>query len=288
MHARVAGHKGEYPLAKPLVMRRLIDTIEHFSRIYFCEVAAFSIPGSHYHLVVVKFEEERPVSREELREKTRLLSKERPLKDRAMGIRWPEKRIENRVFGRAGPQVILFSASSSSETRSEREYLARRQSLLSGRPRVRIQGQAQRRGQNQGQSQWQVHSPDRQARSSFRSREREPEPVAGADAAAGCNAQEAKLTRESPTRSGRHIPQPHRFQIPGRRPAQVFRSKNHVPTGSGIGSGSVAPATVSVPASAPVPAPGPAPAPVPASVLRSCSVPGAVNLCSRQPPRGIS
>ena len=42
VHARVAGHKGEYPLAKPLVMRRLIDTIEHYSRIYFCEVAAFS------------------------------------------------------------------------------------------------------------------------------------------------------------------------------------------------------------------------------------------------------
>ena len=72
LHARVAGHKGEYPLARPAVMRRLIDTIEHFSRIYFCEVAAFSIPGSHYHLVT-KFEAERPVSREELREKTRLM-----------------------------------------------------------------------------------------------------------------------------------------------------------------------------------------------------------------------
>ena len=72
IHSRIAGHQGEYPLAQPVVMRRLIDIIEHFSRIYFCEVAAFSIPGSHYHLVV-KFEEERPVSREKLREKTRLM-----------------------------------------------------------------------------------------------------------------------------------------------------------------------------------------------------------------------
>ena len=72
IHARVAGHKGEYPLAKPNVMRHLIKTIEHYSGIYFCKVAAFSIPGSHYHLVV-KFEEERPVSREVLREKTRLM-----------------------------------------------------------------------------------------------------------------------------------------------------------------------------------------------------------------------
>jgi len=53
-------------------MRHLIKTIEHYSRIYFCKVAAFSIPGSHYHLVV-KFEEERPVSRKVLREKTRLM-----------------------------------------------------------------------------------------------------------------------------------------------------------------------------------------------------------------------
>jgi len=48
IHARIAGHQGEYPLAKPAVMRRMMKTLEHFSRIYFCKVAAFSIMGSHY------------------------------------------------------------------------------------------------------------------------------------------------------------------------------------------------------------------------------------------------
>jgi len=72
IHARIAGHYGEYPLAEPLVMRRLMNTIEHFSRIYFCKVAAFSIMGNHYHLVV-KFEALRPVDREQLRERTRLM-----------------------------------------------------------------------------------------------------------------------------------------------------------------------------------------------------------------------
>jgi len=72
IHARIAGHRGEFPLARPVVQRRVIETIEHFSRIYFCKVAAFSIMGNHYHLVI-KFEAERPVGREELREKTRLM-----------------------------------------------------------------------------------------------------------------------------------------------------------------------------------------------------------------------
>ena len=46
--------------------RRLIQTIEHFSAIYFCEVAAFCVMGNHYHLVV-KFEGLREVGRAELR-----------------------------------------------------------------------------------------------------------------------------------------------------------------------------------------------------------------------------
>jgi REP element-mobilizing transposase RayT len=54
------------------VQRRLIETIEHFSRIYFCEVAGFSVMGNHYHLVV-KFDAERTVGREELRARTRIM-----------------------------------------------------------------------------------------------------------------------------------------------------------------------------------------------------------------------
>ncbi|MFV2073340.1 MAG: hypothetical protein ACC742_11910, partial [Thermoanaerobaculales bacterium] len=48
LHSRIAGHRGEYPLAEATPTRRLIETIEHFSRIYFCEVAGFSVMGNHY------------------------------------------------------------------------------------------------------------------------------------------------------------------------------------------------------------------------------------------------
>lgn len=72
VHSRIAGRRGEYPLAEPAPMRRLIETIEHFSSIYFCQVAAFSVMGNHYHLVV-KFEAEAPVSREELRARARVM-----------------------------------------------------------------------------------------------------------------------------------------------------------------------------------------------------------------------
>ena len=72
LHSRVAGHRGDYPLLTGMARRRLIDTIEHFSRVYFCEVGAFSVMGNHYHLVV-RFEAEREVSREELRARARIM-----------------------------------------------------------------------------------------------------------------------------------------------------------------------------------------------------------------------
>ncbi len=72
VHSRIAGHRGEYPLSELAPRRRLIETIEHFSRIYFCEVAGFSVMGNHYHLVV-KFDAERPVNREELHARTRIM-----------------------------------------------------------------------------------------------------------------------------------------------------------------------------------------------------------------------
>ena len=72
VYRRVAAHRGVYPLSDPAPMRRLIQIIEHFSAIYFCEVAAFCVMGNHYHLIV-EFDTERPVSRKELRSKTRLM-----------------------------------------------------------------------------------------------------------------------------------------------------------------------------------------------------------------------
>ncbi len=70
--SRIAAHKGVYPLSEAVPTRRLIQTIEHFSAVYFCEVAAYCIVGNHYHLVV-KFDRLREVTREELRTRTRLM-----------------------------------------------------------------------------------------------------------------------------------------------------------------------------------------------------------------------
>ena len=92
LHARIAGHQGEYPLARAAPRRRLIETIQHFSRIYFCEVAAFSIPGNHYHLIT-KFEAERPVSREELRARTLLMYPGKKSQDQIDG--WSDEEWEH-------------------------------------------------------------------------------------------------------------------------------------------------------------------------------------------------
>lgn len=70
--SRVAAHKGVYPLSEPAPMRRLIQIIEHYSAIYFCEVAAFCVMGNHYHLIT-KFDVLRSASRDELRARTRLM-----------------------------------------------------------------------------------------------------------------------------------------------------------------------------------------------------------------------
>jgi REP element-mobilizing transposase RayT len=55
-----------------MARRRLIETIKHFSNIYFCQVAAFSVMGNHYHLVL-KFEAEREVGHDELRARARIM-----------------------------------------------------------------------------------------------------------------------------------------------------------------------------------------------------------------------
>ena len=72
VHSRVASYRGDYPLSEPLVTRRLIDIIKHYSSIYFCDIAAFSVMGNHYHLVL-RFDPEAPLSREELDARAHLM-----------------------------------------------------------------------------------------------------------------------------------------------------------------------------------------------------------------------
>lgn len=72
LYSRVAAYKGDYPLLDAVPMRRLIETIRHYSAIYFCEVAAFCVMGNHYHLVV-KFDRSCPADQEELRARARLM-----------------------------------------------------------------------------------------------------------------------------------------------------------------------------------------------------------------------
>ncbi|HHQ49062.1 MAG TPA: hypothetical protein ENK19_09305 [Acidobacteria bacterium] len=72
VHSRISAHEGNYPLSEKAVTRRLIGLIEHFTSIYFCEVAAFCVMGNHYHLVV-RFDAPRPVRREELEARARAM-----------------------------------------------------------------------------------------------------------------------------------------------------------------------------------------------------------------------
>jgi REP element-mobilizing transposase RayT len=70
--ARVAGHKGEYPLGKGGCSRRLVDLLRHFCKAYFCQVAGFCVMGNHYHLLL-RFDEARPLERGELERRARVL-----------------------------------------------------------------------------------------------------------------------------------------------------------------------------------------------------------------------
>ena len=98
LYSRVAGHRGEFPLLDGLVRRRLLETIEHFNGIYYCEVAAFSVMGNHYHLVV-RFEGEREVSREELLARARLMYPGKVARERIEGWSGEEwERYRRRLF----------------------------------------------------------------------------------------------------------------------------------------------------------------------------------------------
>ena len=72
VHSHICGWRGEFLLSDKAVTRRLIGLIEHFTSIYFCEVAAFCVMGNHYHLVL-RFDAPRPVRREELEARARAM-----------------------------------------------------------------------------------------------------------------------------------------------------------------------------------------------------------------------
>ena len=98
LYSRIAGFRGHYPLSEAAPTRKLIDTIEHYTRIYFCEVAAFTVLGNHYHMVA-RFEAPRPVEEDELRARAQLMY---PSKTSQRQIdEWPKEeweRFRRRLF----------------------------------------------------------------------------------------------------------------------------------------------------------------------------------------------
>jgi len=72
IHSRVAGCRGEYPLSEPLAQRNLMELLQHYCTAYFCQAAAFSVMGTHYHLVV-HFDQPTVVPRDELERRAHYL-----------------------------------------------------------------------------------------------------------------------------------------------------------------------------------------------------------------------
>jgi putative transposase len=93
IHNRIAGCRGEYPLSEAVPTRKLIEIIEHFSRIYFCQVAAFSVMGNHFRLVA-KFESPRSVDQRQLRSRA--------------GIMYPSKASQVQIEGWTGDKWQRF------------------------------------------------------------------------------------------------------------------------------------------------------------------------------------
>jgi len=98
IHNRIAGCRGEYPLSEAAPTRKLLGIIEHFSRIYFCQVAAFSVMGSHFHLIA-NFETPRTVDHQELRSRSRIMYPSKASQDQIdgwTGDKW--QRFHDRLF----------------------------------------------------------------------------------------------------------------------------------------------------------------------------------------------
>ncbi len=72
VYCKVAGSKGEYPLAKSLCQRKLIGLMRFYAQAYCCEISAFNVMGNHYHMVI-KFEARRELSQAELLRRAKAL-----------------------------------------------------------------------------------------------------------------------------------------------------------------------------------------------------------------------
>ncbi len=98
IHCRISGSRGEFPLSEALPTRKFVELLRRFSQIYFCEVAAFSVMGNHYHLVV-KFQHLESISEEQLEERARLLYPSST--SRRVMEHWPPEkwaRLRSRLF----------------------------------------------------------------------------------------------------------------------------------------------------------------------------------------------
>jgi REP-associated tyrosine transposase len=92
--ARVAGPTDSYPLDNSMCRRRIVETIQLFSRVYCCSVLGFAVMGNHYHLLIW-MESRRPISRKELRKRAGILYGD-TLLDGWQKANW--ERFEERVF----------------------------------------------------------------------------------------------------------------------------------------------------------------------------------------------
>ncbi len=52
VYSRIAGSPADRPLQQPNCRRKLLALIQHYTRAYCCEVAAFALMGNHYHLIL--------------------------------------------------------------------------------------------------------------------------------------------------------------------------------------------------------------------------------------------
>ncbi len=98
IHSRISGSRGEYPLAKPLAQRTLMETIKHYSKAYFCEIASVTIMGNHYHLIC-RFDCPKEVDFDDLKRRAMILY---PSDESQKAIElWPQEkwdRLQERLF----------------------------------------------------------------------------------------------------------------------------------------------------------------------------------------------
>ena len=93
--ARIAGYRGDFPLAGKMARRHLVELIQRHAAIYFCSVAGFCVMGNHYHLVI-RFDAEREVEPAELRRRARLRFGDREDLEGWSEERW--ERFRRRLF----------------------------------------------------------------------------------------------------------------------------------------------------------------------------------------------